>query len=261
MHTNESTITDSDAERAYDTLAQIYDAFIPDPDGFIDFYSEFTGDPANSVLYIGCGTGRLLAQLATLGNECIGIDPSSESIDRATERLQHLTNATVLVDRMPEVATQARQFDRILIAGGAFEYLLTSRDQLRALERVKSLLRPRGRVALDVAAPPFATSDPQGNYRGTSSVPVSDRTFDLTSSEVRFGYDHFRQLVRSTCTFSFSGHGSPLVVEYLTRYTSLAEWRLLLAYAGFEATIYGDFRCGPVSRESSNFVIVGECAT
>lgn len=260
MSTDESPVLDPSSQQAYDSLAPVYDAFIPDPDGFTDFYSEVVGDACNSVLYIGCGTGRLLAQLASHGNECVGVDPSVASIERAVRRLQRFANVAVVVDQLPEVATQSRQFDRILIAGGAFEYLLTTRDQLRALARVKSLLRPQGRIALDVAAPPFATSNPRGNYRGTTEALTLDHPFKLASSEVRFGYDHYRQLIRSTCSFEFIGEQPPLMVEYLTRYTTLSEWRLLLAQAGLEATIYGDFRYGSVSRESSNFVIVGWCA-
>lgn len=239
---------------AYDRLSLVYDGLIPDPDGFADFYTGVCGSTPRRVLYVGCGTGRLLEILATGGHECVGVDPSSESVEIARRRLEDAgAPSEVHVDRLPELAGVQGTFEVVVVAGGAFEYILTTRDQISALRRVVSLLAPGGCLALDVSIPPFVTDDARGNYRGDI-----DEEIGLQSSEVRFGYDHFLQLVRSTCTFNFGSHRDPLTVEYMTRYTTRAEWQLLLEVAGLQGRIFGDFHQGPVTRRSSNLVILAE---
>lgn len=243
---------------AYDQLSLVYDGLIPDPDGFVDFYTGVCGSTPCRVLYVGCGTGRLLETLATGGHECVGVDPSSESVEIARRRLEEAgVPSEVRVDRLPELAGVQGNFDVVVVAGGAFEYLLTTRDQVSALRRIASLLAPGGCLALDVSVPPFATDDARGNYRGDMDEELV-REVGLQSSEVRFGYDHFLQLVRSTCTFNFGSHRDPLTVEYMTRYTTRAEWQLLLEVAGLRGRVFGDFHQGPVTRQSSNLVVLAE---
>ncbi|MDY6055163.1 class I SAM-dependent methyltransferase [Micrococcus sp.] len=246
---------------AYDRLSLVYDGLIPDPDGFVDFYTGVCGSTPRRVLYVGCGTGRLLETLVTGGHECVGVDPSSESVEIARRRLEEVgAPSQVQVDRLPELSGVQGTFDVVVVAGGAFEYLLTTRDQVAALRRVASLLAPGGCLALDVSVPPFATDDARGNYRGDMDEELV-REVGLLSSEVRFGYDHFLQLVRSTCTFNFGSDRDPLTVEYMTRYTTQAEWQLLLEVAGLRGRVYGDFYHGPVTRRSSNLVILAEGGT
>ncbi|PNL17588.1 bifunctional 2-polyprenyl-6-hydroxyphenol methylase/3-demethylubiquinol 3-O-methyltransferase UbiG [Micrococcus sp. FDAARGOS_333] len=243
---------------AYDQLSLVYDGLIPDPDGFVDFYTGVCGSTPCRVLYVGCGTGRLLETLARGGHECVGVDPSSESVEIARRRLEEAgVPSEVRVDRLPELAGVQGNFDVAVVAGGAFEYLLTTRDQVSALRRIASLLAPGGCLALDVSVPPFATDDARGNYRGDMDEELV-REVGLQSSEVRFGYDHFLQLVRSTCTFNFGSHRDPLTVEYMTRYTTRAEWQLLLEVAGLRGRVFGDFHQGPVTRRSSNLVVLAE---
>ena len=243
---------------AYDRLSRVYDGLIPDPDGFVDFYTGVCGSSPRRVLYVGCGTGRLLETLATGGHECVGVDPSSESVEIARRRLEGAGVPSELhVDRLPELAGVQGIFDVVVVAGGAFEYILTTRNQVLALRRVASLLAPGGCLALDVSVPPFATDDARGNYQGDMGEELVNEA-GLQSSEVRFGYDHFLQLIRSTCTFNFGSHRDPLTVEYMTRYTTRAEWQLLLEVTGLRGRIYGDFYQGPVTRRSSNLVILAE---
>ena len=77
----------------------------------------------------------------------------------------------------------------------------------------------------------------------------------MKSSEVRFAYDHFHQVLESRCHFYLHEQDDPVAVAYRTRYTTIAEWRMLLPLAGLRGQIFGGFRGEPVTRNSSNFVI------
>lgn len=247
------------APEAYDRLAGVYDDVVPDPVGFTDFYLGACGPEARSVLYVGCGTGRLLEQFVERGHDCVGVDPSEGMLDRARQRLQG-ADVHLVADSLPELSTISGTFERVVVAGGAFEYLMTTHDQLMALRRLRDLLSTDGLLLIDCSLPPFTTSRPEGNYLG-DPVP-SDSAWEtssgqLVSSSVTFGYDHFHQVVRSRCEFTFDD-GETLGVEYSTRYTTVTEWRLLLSHVGLKARLYGGFGKETLTRHSSNIVIVGQ---
>lgn len=239
----------------YDEIAEIYDVAIPDPDGFVDYYRGVcTG--ADRVLYVGCGTGRLLSQLVPDVGTCVGVDPSAAMLERAQARVLSAgcEEVTLLQDAMPDLSSVDGLFDVILVAGGAFEYLLTTDEQLRALRRMRGLLGPQGQMHIDVAAPPHTTSDVEGNYRGELT---EQRLTDVrvASSRVDLRYDHFMQVVDSTCSFVVGPGDRTVVNRYRSRYTTYSEWRMLPALAGLRAKVCGGFHGEPVTRRSSNYVI------
>lgn len=62
----------------YACLAEWYDLFF-DASVDLPFYLQEAQrelDPGDSVLELGCGTGRVLAYLATHGIHCVGVDIS-----------------------------------------------------------------------------------------------------------------------------------------------------------------------------------------
>lgn len=250
--------TNEESVDAYNCLSSVYDDLIPDPPGFVEFYKDLCGSEPCRVLDVGCGTGRLLEILARNGHECVGVDPSVDSLKVARGRLlDRGLRCELKVDRLPELTEVTDKFDVILVAGGTFEYLLTTQTQILTLKRLSKLLLPGGRIALDVSIPPFVTKNPRGNYTGSFDGNLAGE-LKVQSSEVRLGYDHFRQLVRSACTFNFEGNRDPLHVEYTTRYITYSEWQLLLEVAQLRGQIFGDYQEGPVTRESSNFVVLAE---
>jgi SAM-dependent methyltransferase len=244
------------AASAYDMLAEIYDSAIPDPAGFADYYRAACG-AGHDVLYVGCGTGRLLAALAVAGNRCVGVDPSAGMLARATARMREAG----LADRvrlMQADAAQLRldqQFDRVVFGGGAFEYLLSTRAQVAALRNLTSLLASGGSLHLDLAAPPHVTTNLRGNYTGEPDPQLNPRPrAAVTGSAVRLQIDHLRQLVRSQCSFERAGDAPPVETEYVTRYTTVHELRLLASVTGLRLTLFGGFHHDPVTRSSSNYV-------
>jgi SAM-dependent methyltransferase len=245
------------AAEAYDALAEVYDAAVPDPVGFADYYLRTCAGADREVLYVGCGTGRLLTALALAGSRCVGVDPSAGMLARAAARVQAagLAGRVVLREGVAQDVSPGHSYDRIVMAGGAFEYLLSTRDQLRALFALAAQLRPNGSMHLDIAAPPHLTTNLRGNFAGELDPRLGPHPpVGVTGSRVRIEVDHLRQLVRSHCVFERAAPASTVEATYVTRYTTAHELRLLARVAGMRARVYGDFDGGPVGRGSSNYV-------
>lgn len=108
-----------------------------------------TGMRPESVLDIGCGTGKLLrtARVVWPGARIIGVDPSSGMIDRARSLLP---DAELFVARAEELPLPAESLDL------AFSTLSMHHwsDAVRGIAEVARVLRPGGRfVVADLAVP------------------------------------------------------------------------------------------------------------
>jgi SAM-dependent methyltransferase len=245
------------AESAYDALVEIYDGAIPDPPGFVEYYLRTCAGPDLDVLYLGCGTGRLLTAIAGTANRCVGVDPSAGMLAAARTRVaaEGLADRVTLHQGLAQELALGRRFDRILMAGGGFEYLMDTRTQLGALTRMREHLRAGGTVHFDIAAPPHMTSRPQGNFAGEFDPRLGDRPrVTVTDSTVELRFDHYRQIVQSRYAFTLEDR-EPVDVTVITRYTTATELRLLARVAGMRGHVYGDFHGGPVRRGSSNYLV------
>jgi SAM-dependent methyltransferase len=91
------------------------------------------------VLDVGAGTGRLLAPLAALGWDVLGLEP------RESYRLRH---PDIRPGGFAEI-DQHGTFDAVLAVNDPFWYLLSDGERRDALERTYRALRPGGLVFLD----------------------------------------------------------------------------------------------------------------
>jgi SAM-dependent methyltransferase len=94
---------------------------------------------AHALLDLGCGTGRLLADLPAAGSLRIGIDLSAPLLQQALAR-----RLTVLRADAHTLPFGDGAFDTIIAANAVFRYLRV-RDAMSECHRV---LRPGGRLAL-----------------------------------------------------------------------------------------------------------------
>lgn len=118
----------------------------------IIFSSPLPGDdilcfaPASSaVLDAGCGYGRVLSHLYTMGyRNLTGIDVSETLIARAR---QECPTATYHVQDIRRIQLQ-QKFDLIL-AMGVIEYLLEDEEQRRFFQEIRQALNQNGHVVLE----------------------------------------------------------------------------------------------------------------
>lgn len=107
---------------------------------------------AEAILDLGCGTGVLTAELASLAprGRVIGIDPSKEMIGKAARRTGSFGNITLM-----RIAAQsmgfADKFD-LVFSNSALQWV---KEQREVLGLVRRALKPGGRVAFQLPARDF----------------------------------------------------------------------------------------------------------
>lgn len=108
-------------------------------------YYRAACEGAASVLELGCGYGRVLAELADVVEQRWGLDEHPGLIALAAET----TTAALKLGTMQAFSLE-RTFDRIIIPYNGLYCLLTDADVQACLSRVRAHLAPGGRLIFDV---------------------------------------------------------------------------------------------------------------
>lgn len=133
-------------------LAQLYEAFDTDARPTVEFLEWIVSrhgirtPPA--VLDVGCGPGRFLTPLSTLGWQVVGLEPDPTYRARAQD-VAEFVGATVHDGGFTEIEGSAA-FDLILGINSSFAHLLTPEDRADALRRCRRALRQDGALILDL---------------------------------------------------------------------------------------------------------------
>jgi SAM-dependent methyltransferase len=135
----------------YDTFARFYDDFRAARDGEEEYYVAAARRGSGGVLELGCGTGRILVPMASVGIECWGIDASEAMLAVLAAKLARLGLAAELRRADMRDFALERVFGLVTIPYHTFQHLLREEDQRGCLECVRRHLAPGGRLVLDVA--------------------------------------------------------------------------------------------------------------
>lgn len=98
------------------------------------------------LLDVPCGIGRHAGPLAALGYEVVGVDRSAQALSMA--RAQYPDVEFLEMD-MGDIDTLGRTFDGLLCLWHSFGYG-TSSENRQMLAKMGNVLRPRGRLLLDI---------------------------------------------------------------------------------------------------------------
>jgi SAM-dependent methyltransferase len=112
-----------------------------------EFYDRFLR-PGDTILLIGCGTGRDLIALLRRGHEVEGLDPARRPLLIARQMLDTLGLTAVLRAEGIETAELERTYDVVVFSQFCYGYLPETRSRVAVLEKVKAALRPGGRVII-----------------------------------------------------------------------------------------------------------------
>lgn len=125
-----------------------YGGYQGDFDLFLNLISE------GNVLDLACGTGRLAIPMAQKGFNVVGLDASKPMLTLAREKSKKLPIKWIQGDIRNFQLNET--FDLILMAGNAFQALLSEEDQIQMLNCVRKHLKPSGLFV-------FNTRNPQEN--------------------------------------------------------------------------------------------------
>ncbi len=132
---------------------EFYDASKPSaPAEELDVYHTIL-DKNETILEAMCGSGRLLIPLLQNGYRIDGIDVSADMLQSCQTRAAHLGFDPNLIKSSLEDAQLNRQYDTVIIAIGSFQLFYPRAQAFTALEALKRLIKPNGRLILDTFVP------------------------------------------------------------------------------------------------------------
>ena len=108
---------------------------------------------SDRILDLCCGQGRHLLELARRGfSRLEGLDRSHYLIEKAREQAR-LTGASMKLREggARKLPWAADTFEAVLILGNSFGYFETLQDDLRVLKEVRRVLKPWGKLLIDIA--------------------------------------------------------------------------------------------------------------
>jgi SAM-dependent methyltransferase len=215
----------------YDVIAELYDPWSRSVIEDVAFYVDEARRATPPVVELGVGTGRVAVPIAAEGISVIGVDSSPGMLEVCAERAR-LAGVSELLDlrlgdlRDPPVEGPA---ELVICPFRSFLHLEEDDQRRAALDAIRRLLAPGGRLAFDVFAP--AQDDiEQTHGRWLEREPgIFERALWDEGS---------RRLVLSV-------RGAEAETTMSLAWLAPEEWRSLLLDAGFEIEAhYGWFDRG-----------------
>lgn len=239
--------------------ADLYDAQYRDYRADLPFYRRLAEDQGGAVLELGCGTGRVTAELARTGAEVVAIDASEAMLARADARLTEagvrerveLRRADM---RDPDaLADLGRRFALVVAPFNTLMHAYTLDEQDATLRGARHSLTDGGVFACDCYRPDFGAFD----------VVRRERTWERVGGERAELYlvqhhDPARQIVESRYHLDrvdadgrVRRESSVLRQRYFHRF----ELERALRCAGFgRVRLYGDFDRRSLAADARRWV-------
>lgn len=255
----------SDAGRFYDGCAAFYDGDY-EAAGYLDdvpFYIEVARRAGGPVLELGCGTGRVLLEIARAGIEIVGVDASAGMLARLRERLAAEPEA--VQRRVRVVAGDVRtvrlgeRFPLIVSPFRVVQHLIELADQRAWLATVARHLAPGGELVFDVFQPDYQMIA-EGEMTAVDVEridPDTGRTVRRVSRAV-----HHPEAQTFEVTFEWlvegeDGEETPRsATTTITRWFTRGELECLLALEGFEIVdLWGDFAGTPFGPGAEDIIL------
>ena len=228
----------------------------------IGFYVEEAKATRGPVLELGSGTGRILLPIARAGGTIVGLDSSSNMLERCRQKLAAESAAVrgrvTLQQRDIHDFDLGERFPLIIAPFRVVQHLTTVDDQLRFLAAVARHLAPNGRFAFDVFNPYFAKLvEADGVER--EDTPAQ-RLPDGRTLRRAYRIARVRWVDQvSDSELIYYVDGKRYVQAFEMRWYLAAELQHLLARSGFRVrAMYGDFARGPVVDGCPELVVLAE---
>jgi adenosylmethionine-8-amino-7-oxononanoate aminotransferase/SAM-dependent methyltransferase len=117
----------------------------------VDDYLQVARRSRAGILDVGCGTGRMLVQLAAAGHSVVGVDNAPDMLRHARRNAGALApdvrNRVELTEQSALEFDLPRRFGSVIVS--AFTFLLTPAERVDFFRRVERHLEPDGSFAFD----------------------------------------------------------------------------------------------------------------
>jgi 2-polyprenyl-3-methyl-5-hydroxy-6-metoxy-1,4-benzoquinol methylase len=220
-------------------------------------YGQYKGDfdlflnliDKGSVLDLGCGTGRLAIPLAHKELKVVGLDASEPMLELARHKSDDLS-IDWMQGNICDFQLQ-QKFDLIIMAGNAFQALLSESDQIRMLNCVKQHLKPSGIFV-------FNTRNPkEHDFETTPEFELWHKFQDTEGEEVQVYGKQQSDLSHRIVTYTTKRvwRDKETITTIKLCFTPYDQLVKLFAQAGFEiCDVYGDDKKTYFQKKSPSIV-------
>jgi len=234
--------------------ADLYDRIMTPPHFAeeVEYYAMVAKAFGNSVLEIGCGTGRLSLPLARRGLRVTGVDVSAHMLAKARAKVTEGQQVRFLQGDARSLDTGS-QYDAIIIPFNTLAHFHTRDDLVQLFARVRSQLTDTGAVAIDIAnpRPEFMQGQPQPCHRFRITLG-SGAEADVAEA---FEYDEATQVQHRVLHVSGLGAEKRLTLD--TRLFFPQELNTMLHFSGLNVIAkFGTFLATPFMSNSVHQLVV-----
>ena len=166
----------------YDSVADIYDAYVSADFDFSFFVNELT-EVSGRVLELTCGTRRLSLALVEAGANLTCVDCSAEMLSVLSRKLaERNLNAEVLCQDICELSLE-HLYDLAILPFQSFMEIVGKQPQRDALKAVFAVLKPGGRFICTMHNPAIRRNSVDGVLRLVGNFPLGDGNLVVSGFE------------------------------------------------------------------------------
>lgn len=246
-----------DLESGYEGVGEFYDLFADNSD--IPFFIEYARMTGSPILDLGAGTGRVTFALAQEGFEVVALERSKSMLSVAKKRLENSTPDIAARIQIIEGSMKNFSLDQkfsLIIVPNSFGHLLTTTDQLSALNCIRNHLTDEGIFILDIY--PGAHQYEQAKFEDPPAK-LSDGRIVRRSGEIKS--DFIRQIMRVELNYTIQNVNGT-VIDTINVVSGAAlifnrEADLLVRMSGLNnENEFGDFQKNPFTLDSGRRIFI-----
>lgn len=186
----------------YQQTAGIYDFVISKEvlENDLEFYRSLI-KPGQTVIDIGCGTGRVSLELAQLGCHVTGVDLSETMLEEFRKKIpaQHAHRIELHCGDM-NALDLSKKFDWIIFPYRTFQAMRNDDDRIACLASVREMMHPTSRVVITLFNPNPDLLKMWGSEQMQNFVdfdmPIPDENFSIKRIASLSGHDIEQQTLR-----------------------------------------------------------------
>ena len=200
MKWNQTTLEENEQARLYQLLHV-------GNEGDLDFYCAQVSS-GQSVLELGCGSGRLIEALAKKNVNVVGVDCDLAKLKLAEHlcKQKNLMHCVSLIQGDMRTFHSEMKFDAVFIAYNGLYCLSSEIEQIQVIQRALSHLKPNGKLVFDgyilpdpneytyesdEAFEPLTLLEVEANhYVGVEEKDIHDQDAQVCSVYYRFRWEH-----------------------------------------------------------------------
>lgn len=240
-----------------------FTALFGGPDrGDLGFFREEALRGDGPICEVGAGTGRVLAALDTGERPLFGVEPSPWMRRGFEARLSAdpalAARTTVLDGEFTRIPLTGQSVGVVFAAFRSFQHVLAVDEQLAALDEMKRVLAPGGRLALDAFDPPYAmlADTPERlakRYRGPDGLISRYESRRLVREQQRVDVTlRWTETRRDGRTVEVTTERE----QYAVRYFFAFELLHLVSRVGFtDVQLFGSYDRSPLSSVPRELIV------